>query len=73
MVYSFNYWIVFAFTWFITPWFIEFVGASDFTVSERITRAMRNTIPFTILYILFFVVVILIMAFTDSGRAALQK
>ncbi len=68
-----NYWAVFALNWFVMPFLIEYLGAADFTVKERLLRSIRNNVPMLVIYMVVFVLVILILAVTESGREALEK
>ncbi len=68
-----NYWIVFSLNWFIMPFFIEFLSAGDFKVKEKLLRSAKNILPNIIFYVVFFLVAIVILSFTESGRESLKK
>jgi hypothetical protein len=51
----------------------EYIGAGDFTARERFMRALRNNVPFLILYFIAFIVIVIVLAVTESGRKALQR
>ncbi|CDW71976.1 UNKNOWN [Stylonychia lemnae] len=67
------YWAVFLMNWFILPFLIEYLGAADFTVKERIMRSIRNNVPMLVVYLVLFIIVIIILAVTKSGREALEN
>ena len=72
-LWSLNYWSVFILNWFVLPILQEYLAAGDFTVKERVMRSLRNNIPLLVIYFVAFIIIIIILAFTDSGRKALQK
>jgi hypothetical protein len=72
-LWSLNYWSVFILNWFVLPILQEYLAAGDFTVKERVMRSLRNNIPLLIIYFVAFIIIIIVLAFTDSGRKALQK
>ena len=61
------------FTWFITPFIIEYIGAGDFSKKEKIMRSLRANVPFYVIYFVIFIIVVIVLAFTDSGQQALKK
>ena len=68
---SLNYWSVFILNWFVLPILQEYLAAGDFTVKERVMRSLRNNIPLLVIYFVAFIIIIIVLAFTDSGRKAL--
>jgi hypothetical protein len=72
-LWSLNYWSVFILNWFVLPILQEYLAAGDFTVKERVMRSLRNNIPLLVIYFVAFIIIIIVLAFTDSGRKALQK
>lgn len=72
-MWSLNYWSVFILNWFVLPILQEYLAAGDFTVKERVMRSLRNNIPLLVIYFVAFIIIIIVLAFTDSGRKALQK
>lgn len=58
----FNFWAIFALNWFIIPLLVEYFNSGDFSVKEKVFRALRNFIPQFILYIVFFIICIVILA-----------
>eukprot|EP00347_Sterkiella_histriomuscorum_P011527 403372114 len=68
-----NYWLVFGLNWFILPFLMEYLSAADFTFKERMMRSIRNNVPMLVVYLVLFVVVVIILAVTKSGREALQN
>jgi hypothetical protein len=47
------------------------LAAGDFTVKERVMRSLRNNIPLLVIYFVTFIIIVIVLAFTDSGRKAL--
>ena len=72
-LWSLNYWSEFILNWFVLPILQEYLAAGDFTVKERVMRSLRNNIPLLVIYFVAFIIIIIVLAFTDSGRKALQK
>ena len=70
-MWSLNYWSVFILNWFVLPILQEYLAAGDFTVKERVMRSLRNNIPLLVIYFVAFIIIIIVLAFTDSGRNAL--
>jgi hypothetical protein len=70
-LWSLNYWSVFILNWFVLPILQEYLAAGDFTVKERVMRSLRNNIPLLVIYFVAFIIIIIVLAFTDSGRKAL--
>lgn len=70
---SVNYWSVFVLNWFIVPFLMEYLSAADFTVKERLIRSLRNNVPMLLVYVVLFLIVVIILAVTESGREALRK
>ena len=70
-LWSLNYWSVFILNWFVLPILQEYLAAGDFTVKERVMRSLRNNIPLLVIYFVAFTIIIIVLAFTDSGRKAL--
>ena len=70
-MWSLNYWSVFILNWFVLPILQEYLAAGDFTVKERVMRSLRNNIPLLVIYFVAFIIIIIVLAFTDSGRKAL--
>lgn len=70
---SVNYWSVFVLNWFIVPFLMEYLSAADFTVKERFIRSLRNNVPMLLVYVVLFLIVVIILAVTESGREALRK
>lgn len=68
-----TYWTVFVLNWFILPFLIEYLAAGDFTFKERMMRSIRNNVPMLIVYLVLFVIVVVILSVTESGREALRK
>ena len=62
---------MFILNWFVLPIMQEYIGAGDFTARERLMRALRNNVPFLILYFLAFILIVIVLAVTESGRKAL--
>jgi hypothetical protein len=56
----------------VIPFIIEFIAAADFTLKGKIYRALRNNVPFQIIYFLVFIVLMIILACTPSGRERLK-
>ena len=65
---SVNYWSVFVLNWFIVPFLMEYLSAADFTVKERLIRSLRNNVPMLLVYVVLFLIVVIILAVTESGR-----
>lgn len=70
-LWSLNYWSVFILNWFVLPILQEYVAAGDFTVKERVMRSLRNNIPLLVIYFVTFIIIVIVLAFTESGRKAL--
>ena len=70
-LWSLNYWSVFILNWFVLPILQEYLAAGDFTMKERVMRSLRNNIPLMVIYFVTFIVIVIVLAFTDSGRKAL--
>jgi hypothetical protein len=70
-LWSLNYWSVFILNWFVLPILQEYLAAGDFTVKERVMRSLRNNIPLLVIYFVTFIIIVIVLAFTDSGRKAL--
>ena len=70
-MWSINYWAVFILNWFILPILVEYLAAGDFTAKERVMRSMRNNVPLMILYFVTFIIIVICLAVTETGRAAL--
>ena len=70
-LWSLNYWSVFILNWFVLPILQEYLAAGDFTMKERVMRSLRNNIPLLVIYFVTFIVIVIVLAFTDSGRKAL--
>ena len=70
-MWSLNYWSVFILNWFVLPILQEYLAAGDFTMKERVMRSLRNNIPLLVIYFVAFMIIIIVLAFTDSGRKAL--
>ena len=70
-LWSFNYWCVFVLNWFILPFIQEYLAAGDFTAKERFMRSLRNNIPLMIVYFVTFIIIVIVLAVTESGRQAL--
>jgi hypothetical protein len=70
-LWSLNYWSVFILNWFVLPILQEYLAAGDFTVKERVMRSLRNNIPLLVIYFATFIIIVIVLAFTDSGRKAL--
>lgn len=70
-LWSLNYWSVFILNWFVLPILQEYLAAGDFTVKERVMRSLRNNIPLLLIYFVTFIIIVIVLAFTDSGRKAL--
>jgi hypothetical protein len=62
---------VFILNWFVLPILQEYLAAGDFTVKERVMRSLRNNIPLLVIYFVTFIIIVIVLAFTDSGRKAL--
>jgi hypothetical protein len=52
---------------------MEYLSAADFTFKERLMRSIRNNIPMLVVYLVLFIVVVIILAVTPTGREALRK
>jgi len=52
---------------------MEYLASGDFTTKEKIVRSIKNNIPMFILYLVLFIIVVIILAVTPSGREALEK
>ena len=59
--------------WFVLPILQEYLAAGDFTAKERVLRSLRNNIPLIIIYFTLFIIIVVCLAFTESGRVALQE
>ncbi len=70
-LWSLNYWSVFILNWFVLPILQEYLAAGDFTMKERVMRSLRNNIPLLVIYFVTFIIIVIVLAFTDSGRKAL--
>lgn len=70
-LWSINYWCVFVLNWFILPFIQEYLAAGDFTAKERFMRSLRNNIPLMIVYFVTFIIIVIVLAVTESGRLAL--
>ncbi len=67
------YWATFFLNWIILPFLMEYLASGDFTRRERFMRALKNNIPILVVYLVLFVVVVIVLAVTESGREALRK
>ena len=65
--------MVFILNWFVLPLYMEYLAAGDFTARERIMRSLRNNIPIMIVYFVAFIIVVIVLAVTETGREALEK
>jgi LMBR1-like membrane protein len=72
-LWSINYWAVFLLNWFILPLLQEYLAAGDFTRRERLMRSLRNNIPLMLVYFVTFIIIVIVLASTESGQAALAK
>ena len=72
-LWNFNYWSVFILNWFILPLLQEYLAAGDFSRKERVMRSLRNNIPLILIYFVTFIIIVVCLAVTESGRVALQK
>ena len=70
---SINYWSVFMLNWFVLPIMQEYLAAGDFTTKERVMRSLRNNIPMLLIFFVTFIIIVICLAFTESGRKALEK
>lgn len=52
---------------------MEYLEAGEFRVSDKIIRSLRNQIPWFLLYFALFVLVIIILAATETGREILAE
>jgi hypothetical protein len=59
--------------WFVLPILQEYLAAGDFTTKERVMRSLRNNIPILVIFFVTFIVIVIILAFTETGRQALKK
>jgi len=59
--------------WFILPFLIEYLSAADFSTKERVVRSLKNNVPMLVVYLVLFLIVVIILAVTESGRDALKK
>ena len=68
-----NYWTNYVMAWLFVPLVMEYLAAGEFTFADKFYRSVKNNIPWYIMYFVIFVVLILILAFSESGRQALAK
>jgi hypothetical protein len=73
MVWKINYWVVFFLNWFALPILMQYLEAGDFTMTEKLMRALKNVVPYLIIYFLAFIAIVIILAVTESGRKALEQ
>lgn len=66
-LWSINYWAVFVLNWFVLPLLTEYLAAGDFTRGERMMRSLRNNVPLMLVYFVGFLVIVVVLAVTDSG------
>lgn len=55
------------------PVIMEYLEAGEFRVSDKLVRSLRNQIPWFVLYFILFVLVIIILASTETGREILAE
>jgi hypothetical protein len=67
------YWAVFILNWLILPFLMEYLASGDFTTKEKLMRSVKNNIPMLLVYFVLFIIVVIILAVTESGREALAK
>ncbi len=72
-IWSVNYWGAFVLNWFILPILQEYLAAGDFTTKERVMRSLRNNIPLLLIYVITFIIILIVLAVTESGQVALKK
>jgi len=73
VVWYIMYWASFFLNWIIIPFLMEYLASGDFTTKEKIVRSIKNNIPMFILYLVLFIIVVIILAVTPSGREALEN
>lgn len=59
--------------WFVLPILQEYLAAGDFTTTEKVMRSLRNNVPLLIIYFVAFILLVIVLATTESGRTALAK
>jgi LMBR1-like membrane protein len=59
--------------WFILPFITEYLRAAEFTVQGKIVRALKSNIPYYIIYLVLFVILIVVLSFSTAGRASLAR
>lgn len=67
------YWGSFVLNWVVLPFLMEYLASGDFTTKEKIMRSIKNNVPMLVVYLVLFIVVVIILSVTASGREALRK
>jgi len=67
------YWGSFVLNWVVLPFLMEYLASGDFTTREKIMRSIKNNVPMLVVYLVLFIVVVIILSVTASGREALRK
>jgi hypothetical protein len=47
---------------------MEYISAGEFTAKGKAYRSLKRNIPYYLVYLVLFIVVIIIMSLSESGR-----